>query len=168
MWKTAFKKFYLVHSLIHCLTYLQCFQTPDICKHTNTPIAITLVLETFALKWHELLSPQVLFMKWPCNKIDLFSVLKLNCTVDLKLYKLSLFSLWQPVFPFQDHNNWLSVHENPFNAFPLAESKNLSSPFFLNISIVTILAFSHWRAGNYSFNQNSILAAIFFALFPHQ
>ena len=114
MWKTAFKKFEEIWSalsrpypfkffkrflsqillgpflniLSHILTM---FSNSRYLQHANTPIAITLVLETFALKWHELLSPQFLFMKWPCNKIDLFSVSKLNCTVDLKLYKLSLF-----------------------------------------------------------------------------
>ena len=71
----------------------------NICKHANTAIAITLVLETFAFKWHEPVSPQVLLAKWPCDKIDLFSVSKLNCAVDLKLYRLSLF-LFGNLFSF--------------------------------------------------------------------
>ena len=52
----------------------------NICKHANTAIAITLVLETVTFKWHEPVSPQVLLAKWTCDKIDLFSASKLNCT----------------------------------------------------------------------------------------
>ena len=67
----------------------------NICKHANTAIAITLVLETFAFKWHESVSPQVLLAKWPCDKIDLFSVSKLNCAF-LRSQKLTC-STWKSV-----------------------------------------------------------------------